>query len=372
VKSYKILAKSSAFSGGLTLVEVLVGLLLFSVIMLVAIGAIVTMIDANRKSRAQKTVGTSLNAALESMTRAIRDGSVYHCDLESDLSVGIGVDIAQDCPDPVGSTVFAYEPKGGDPSTPADQVVYKLGGALNTSVMRSTDGGTNFLALTPPEVVVNDLTFRTISYGATDEQEQPKILITLAGTVGGQDGTQASFSVQTTVSQRFKDFATAVVEKEVGGWPQSPKCPFVPRPGRTIVDTEGLGSRYYPDLVLYSLTLFRGPYVIPVPIEGGYLYNVLATTYEDHCDSLGQNCIEGEPYEQLYIELRRPGTILWTSIDTPDIPEDENQPIWTLNDADLRGLQDATQIKLIHSPSGTNSVNPGCFAFDRVSDVQEF
>jgi hypothetical protein len=345
-----------------------VSLLLFSVVMIVALGAIVTMIDANRKSRAQKTVGDNIDAAMESMTRAIRDGTVYHCD----AGIGTSIDIAENCP-PQGSSLFAFEPLGGDPNTVTDQVVYKL---ENNSIKRSLDGGANFLSLTAPEVVIENMTFRTVSYSASPD-EQPKVLIVVSGKVGGDGPSGAAFHMQTTVSQRFTDFLRSVPLIDVGGWPQEPTCPFFPSvKGRTVVDFEDFAPGY-PGHLLYDTVTERGPFTLLEPIWGGFTYKVSATSYDDHCGIGGPpDC----PYwlatnERMYIELLNSNNeVLYISQASPDIDDEENQPQFVLNDAYWTNgtPPDAVKIKAYHVGSPVDSLHPVCYAFDRVFEVSEF
>jgi len=63
-----------------TLIEVLVSLALFSVVMLVGVGALLTVIDANAKAQATQSVMNNLNVAIDGMMRSVRMGSHYHCD----------------------------------------------------------------------------------------------------------------------------------------------------------------------------------------------------------------------------------------------------------------------------------------------------
>ena len=67
------------FGRGFTLVEMIVSVALFGIVMLVAVGALLSVVAANRQSQAIKTVINNLNFALESMSRNILTGSNYRC-----------------------------------------------------------------------------------------------------------------------------------------------------------------------------------------------------------------------------------------------------------------------------------------------------
>ncbi|HMO78906.1 MAG TPA: type II secretion system protein [Candidatus Paceibacterota bacterium] len=65
---------------GFTLIEMLVSVALFVIVIMVAIGSIITTIDVNRKSQSLTSVMTDLNFALESITRTIKTSeSIESC-----------------------------------------------------------------------------------------------------------------------------------------------------------------------------------------------------------------------------------------------------------------------------------------------------
>src|SRR4051812_11444285 len=76
---------------GFTLIEMLVSITLFSVVMVMALGALLSLSVADRRAEALKSSIDNLTFALDSMSRAIRTGNTYHCGSSGTLSV------AQDC-----------------------------------------------------------------------------------------------------------------------------------------------------------------------------------------------------------------------------------------------------------------------------------
>lgn len=179
---------------GFTLVEILVSVMIFSVVMLIAVGALLSMLDANRKAQALKASINNLSFALENMSRQMRAGSSYHC--------GTGALTAPlDCRN--GGSQFAFEKYGGNPLSANDQVVYRLAGSR---IERSTDGGATYLPITSPEVVVEELMFYTVGAPSTDSpKEQPKVIITLRGYAGENNRTRTQVRLQTMVTQRTLD-----------------------------------------------------------------------------------------------------------------------------------------------------------------------
>ena len=57
---------------GFTLIELLLAVALFSIVVVISFGAIMTTVDVNRKSQTLTTVMNDLNFTLESMTRTIK------------------------------------------------------------------------------------------------------------------------------------------------------------------------------------------------------------------------------------------------------------------------------------------------------------
>src|SRR3990167_630199 len=96
-------------NAGFTLVEMIVAVALFAIVMLVSVGALLSLTAANRKAQALQSVMNNLNVALDGMVRSIRMGSNYHC--------GLGTfSEARDCSDSNGGAALAFEPFGGNPN----------------------------------------------------------------------------------------------------------------------------------------------------------------------------------------------------------------------------------------------------------------
>ena len=180
---------------GFTLVEMIVATALFSVIMLVSVGALLSLIDANRKAQALHLVINNLNIALDSMVRSIRMGSSYHCG-------GGNYATTQDCTS--GDTVFAFESFGGDPDDAQDQWVY-LYDPGTKRVYKSEDSGLHSFAITAPSVLIDSMEFYVVGTDRGDS-EQPKVVIALKGTVGAEKvKTKTTFHIQATAVQRILD-----------------------------------------------------------------------------------------------------------------------------------------------------------------------
>ena len=183
---------------GFTLVEMMVAVSLFAIVMVVASSALLTVIDADRRARAESSVLDNLDTALESMTRSIRVGSHYYC--------GIGASgRVNDCPS--GGTAFTFEPYGGNPLT-NDQWVYSWSstGPYAGEILRSKDDGLSYLPLTATSSGLSISSVRFYVTGSTEgDNFQPKVTITIEGIAGPKPSDQVPFNVETTLSQRLYD-----------------------------------------------------------------------------------------------------------------------------------------------------------------------
>ena len=189
---------------GFTLIEMMVSVTLFAVVMLVAVGALLALTNANRKAQALQSVMNNLSISLDGMVRAIRMGSTYHCGASGSYTN------VQDCP--AGDTLLAIEPYGGDQSDPSDQVVYSFVGGR---ILRSITGGSSPSPLTAPEITINNVTFYVVGTEPARQNPadrnfvEPKVVISLKGTAGtignARTSTRTEFHVQATAVQRHLD-----------------------------------------------------------------------------------------------------------------------------------------------------------------------
>ena len=180
---------------GFTLVEVLVSTAIFSVVMVIALGALLSLAEANRKAQTLSVAINNMSAALDSMSRAIRTGVAYHCGSSGSIST-------QDCTT-TAETYFSFQAADGS------HVAYCL---LGTAIMReiknsganSACNSNNFVALTPPNVTITKLQFYVV--GSTKgDAIQPKVTILLSGSVPVSVKQTSVFNIQTTVTQRIYD-----------------------------------------------------------------------------------------------------------------------------------------------------------------------
>ncbi len=194
-----------------TLVEVLVATALFAIVMVVSIGALLSLIDANKKAQAMQSVMNNLNIAIDGMARAIRMGSDYHC--------GIGnLSTPTDCVATAGDQI-AFEAFGGDRNDPNDQWVYWVAEDPNFNnihrIFRSKHSKQTPIAITAPEVDITSFEVYVTGTNRTDTL-QPLVVLSIKGVAGSKITSSFSpfgvrkrietkFEIQTSASQRLLD-----------------------------------------------------------------------------------------------------------------------------------------------------------------------
>jgi prepilin-type N-terminal cleavage/methylation domain-containing protein len=177
--------------GGFTLIEMLVALSIFSLIMTIMMGSVLSVLSANRKSQSLRTVMDNLSYTLDDMTRTIRFGKNYHCGADGNLAD------PRDCG--VGDDVMTFLASDGR------EITYSLDGGR---IIRSVDGGDDY-AMTSADVTISRLAFYVFGSDPfpDPDTEQPQVILIVGGSAGpstAKGGTE--FNLQTTITQRALDF----------------------------------------------------------------------------------------------------------------------------------------------------------------------
>ncbi len=197
-------------SAGFTLIEIMVSIGIFSTVMLIGIGALLSVNDANRKARALRVVMDNLNFAVEDMARKMRIGDDFYCfdyDSSSFPPSSYNLEKKQDCPNGKNAIIFKFkkERTGGR----AETVLYNLAEKPDDKKIVETriiDSMTrNFSSpsfiTSPEEIFIKNLKFYVT--GSESPTKQPRITIVVSGEIRlAQEKIKTSFNIQTTISQR--------------------------------------------------------------------------------------------------------------------------------------------------------------------------
>lgn len=204
---------------GFTLIEMIVAVALFSVVMIIAITALLGVVNADRKAQSLESLVDNLNFALDQVSRTVRTGYAYHCvDGGSNPQFDMGnPKVPSNCATN-GATYMAFEPSTGNPAN-NDQVVYWYDPACSGypgysggCIKRSIDAGVTFIPLTSPAISIDNMRFFVI--GACSETAstcnpdttQPRVSVTLTAHVTPTAGAIPTvLRMQTTLTQRLYD-----------------------------------------------------------------------------------------------------------------------------------------------------------------------
>ncbi len=207
---------------GFTLIEMIVALAVFSVIVTISIGALLTLIATNQQLQAEQSVMTNLSFALDSMTREIRTGTRYFCGAGGNRNAAIATyqifqdnqdlsamnDAARDCYD--GRGVLDVQGiafiEGGQSITNApdtrivyffDEVDHKLYRRINGGVAQS---------IVSSGIYIENAEFYVTGSEPLESGENTQAAVTIfIEARDPSDTTGKPYRIQTTITQRTLD-----------------------------------------------------------------------------------------------------------------------------------------------------------------------
>jgi prepilin-type N-terminal cleavage/methylation domain-containing protein len=182
-------------TAGFTLIEMMVSVAIFSTVMTIALGALLAMSESDRKAQTLKSVINNLNFSLDAMSRSMRTGVNYHCDVSQGT-----VTVSRDCSSTAATSIAFL-------SSDNQTIKYCRGNgstcdAAGTAVLVSKNGAA-YAPVTATEVTITNLQFYVS--GAESVALQPHVVILLSGTVPVSASQNSVFDLQTSVTQRLYD-----------------------------------------------------------------------------------------------------------------------------------------------------------------------
>lgn len=190
---------------GFTLVEMMVAIAVFSLVMVVALSALINVIDANKKAQTVKTAINNISFALEGLSKDMRMGTEYGCSTDG------GLTFFGDCSGAGGEDIRYRSPRGYLDSTTGlrGYAYYKyeagrIWACLEKDVATICDGSTGFQPITSEGVTIEKMKFYVL--GVDEPTKQPRMIMTITGVAGIKEKTQTHFDLQTSVSQRVRHF----------------------------------------------------------------------------------------------------------------------------------------------------------------------
>lgn len=173
----------------------MVAVSLFAVVMLVSTGALLSLIDANRRAQGVQSVMNNLNVALDGMVRALRMGQRYEVD--------------------AGGHSLSFSPYGVDPDDVSLRWTYyfqetpdaqgEMRGRLWKEYRPNGFGTAVDVPLTAAEVDIDYVQFYKTE-DVSGDTIQPRMFMVLRGQAGYEKAkTATTFNIQASATQRLLD-----------------------------------------------------------------------------------------------------------------------------------------------------------------------
>ena len=179
---------------GFTLIEMMVSVALFSVVMLVSVGSLLSLIDASKRAQGIQSVMNNLNVALDGMVRAMRMGQNYtSTDVHNLAFTPFGK--------PTERWVYRFEETTPSGSPEPRGRLHKVYNVLGIGVVD--------VPLTAAEVDIDSVEFYitgTALTGDIDGLSQPRAMMVVRGKAGfDKVKTTTFFNIQASATQRLLD-----------------------------------------------------------------------------------------------------------------------------------------------------------------------
>ena len=173
--------------------------------MTMSLGAILSIIDGNKKAQAINSVSNNLNFAVDSMVRDIKTGYGYSC--------------TGGTPDQLTKTSDIGSDKNGcDVTVPVQEIdlistitgdkrgvsYLKLtdSSGVNRIYKRTSDNSNSLYPVTSAEVDITTLNFYIDNPVTSTYSGQPKVFLVIKGTAKVNPTQTSDFAIQTLISQR--------------------------------------------------------------------------------------------------------------------------------------------------------------------------
>ena len=186
---------------GFSLVELLVSLSLFTIVLTMAVGSLLVLVDANARAQNMQQVMTNLSFALDSIAREVRTGGGLYCS-SSDIDPDLDSATTNDCTS--GTYISVVE--GGESLTSgasSPRVTFRYNAGELSVERRVADGP--WYAITSANVTITDMFFYVADSTVDGDDQQANVTIYIAGYAGSLPTVDTAFEVETTVAKRILD-----------------------------------------------------------------------------------------------------------------------------------------------------------------------
>jgi prepilin-type N-terminal cleavage/methylation domain-containing protein len=220
LKSFNLSTAQSG-TGGFTLVEMIVSLAIFAVVAVVALGALIKIIDANNKAQTLQSAMTNVSFGLETMSRELRVGTEYDCQNSSSASVPSSLSSVTACTGldqtPSGALIAFNSSSMDNASVPPCNLIYAyqfIQDPNNSSAwiinkaqqVRCGSDNANTIgdASSPFEPILDPSVIITGYHLQVSGGTYPMVFLSLTGYSGVAERQKSYFDVQTAISSRTR------------------------------------------------------------------------------------------------------------------------------------------------------------------------
>ncbi len=193
-----------------TLIEMMVSIALFLIVMTIVLGAVLAIIDGNKKTQAINSVSNNLSSAIESMVRDIKTGYDYKCGSGDSLDPfgGGSCDASIGTDNIIFTSTISGTPRQVQYWLETDGsgkgIIKKYFCPANVPDPEENCANTTYykpLIITSPDIDVKSMDFYVKV--PTPGEDQPAVFIIIKGTAHVNKTQSSDFSIQTFVSQRL-------------------------------------------------------------------------------------------------------------------------------------------------------------------------
>lgn len=210
---------------GFTLIEIIVSLAIFSVVAVIAVGALVRVTGANRQAQAIQSGVNNVSFFLDAISREMRVGTVYKCYSGSDLSDTDGSNLVSNCSGVnsvlSGDTMISFNSSQVDPTDKTTPLIYAylfhvVNGVVQIYKAEQSKTGNTLTGISGQSTSNNDIFYPVLSGSVTITNYRVGVFgnssdpygwffVRLEGHVGTKQTDQSYFNVQTSVSERVSN-----------------------------------------------------------------------------------------------------------------------------------------------------------------------
>lgn len=201
-------------STGFTLIEIIVSLGVFSIVLTITTGALLSVISSNQRSQNEQNVMTNLSFALDGMTRELRTGFNYYCvssngNFNTYNQEGVSTAV-QDCPGGRGGNKYhgvSFYEGGNSISGAANRIMFFYGFDEKKIYRKIGNASPESIVSDSVDIVAAD--FFVTNAGkltASGDTRQPNVTITVQAQARDAVGAAVKvYYIQSSVTQREID-----------------------------------------------------------------------------------------------------------------------------------------------------------------------